>query len=210
MAFELPLLPYPEDALEPHMSANTLRFHHGKHHKSYVDKTNTLIQDTPFEGKSLEEVIEGAAREDRYTKLFNNAAQIWNHTFFWNCMKPDGGGEPTGTLAGMIRQAFGSLDEFKEAFTTAAKDRFGSGYAWLVLDGGELRVTSTLNAEPPFIHGQTVLLTCDVWEHAYYLDYQNRRGDFVRAFLDHLVNWEFAARRLEEAEPAVEDLRKRA
>lgn len=193
MAFELPALPFAEDALEPYYSARTLSFHHGKHHKAYVDNLNKLIAGTDLEKKTLEEIILLAAADPTKAGVFNNAAQIWNHTFFWHCMKPGGGGKPGGVLAARIDAAFGGYDKFAEQFKAAAVGRFGSGWAWLVLDGGELKILSTPNAETPFAKGQKALLTVDVWEHAYYLDYQNRRPDFVQAFLDHLVNWDFVA-----------------
>ena len=199
MAFELPPLPYPKDGLEPHMSARTLEFHHGKHHKAYVDTLNKLVKDTPFETQSLEAVIKATAKDESKTLIFNNAGQAWNHAFFWNCMRPRGGGQPTGDLAKRIDQDFGSLDKFKEEFKQAAATQFGSGWAWLVLDGGKLKVTKTPNAVDPLAQGQAALLTCDVWEHAYYLDFQNRRPDFVQTFLDHLVNWEFVAKTLSAA-----------
>ncbi|HNJ43445.1 MAG TPA: superoxide dismutase [Acidobacteriota bacterium] len=195
MPFELPALPFAKDALAPHISAQTFDFHHGKHHKAYVDNANKLIEGTAHAEKSLEELIV-AAWTDKNAGLFNNAAQIWNHTFFWNSLKPGGGGAPTGELADRINSAFGSLDGFKDEFKKAATTQFGSGWAWLVLDNGDLKVTKTPNAEPPIIHGQTALVTCDVWEHAYYLDFQNRRPDFVQAFLDHLINWDFVAANL--------------
>ncbi|OYT70108.1 MAG: superoxide dismutase [Fe] [Chloracidobacterium sp. CP2_5A] len=198
MPFELPELPYAKDALAPHISATTLEFHHGKHHKAYVDNMNKLIDGTPHAEKSLEEIIQ-AAHADGNAGLFNNAAQVWNHTFFWSSMKPNGGGEPTGELADRINHAFGSLDQFKEAFKQAGMTQFGSGWAWLTLDNGDLKITKTANADLPLVHGQTALLTCDVWEHAYYLDFQNRRPDFLQAYLDHLINWDFAAANLAKA-----------
>jgi len=193
MAFELPVLPYAEDALEPYYSARTISFHHGKHHKAYVDNLNKLTAGTELESKPLEEIILLAAGDATKAGMFNNAAQIWNHTFFWHCMKPGGGGKPAGKLAKDIDAAFGSYEKFAELFKAAAVGRFGSGWAWLVLEGGELKIVSTPNAETPLAKGQKALLTVDVWEHAYYLDYQNRRPDFVQAFLDHLVNWDFVA-----------------
>ncbi|HEY9539446.1 MAG TPA: superoxide dismutase [Kiloniellaceae bacterium] len=189
MAFELPPLPYAQDALEPHCSAKTLSFHHGKHHQAYVSKTNELIAGTEHADKSLEEIIKSSSGT-----LFNQAAQVWNHTFFWNSMKPGGGGQPGGALATAIDKSFGSLDKFKEEFKTKGVGQFGSGWVWLVKDGNDLKVVGTGNADTPLAHGQTPILTCDVWEHAYYLDYQNRRPDFIQAFLDHLVNWDFAAK----------------
>ena len=196
MAFELPPLPYAKNALEPHMSAQTLDFHHGKHHQAYVTNLNNLVKDTPLAGQSLEQIIQATVKDESKAGIFNNAAQVWNHSFFWNCMKPNGGGAPTGALAQKINAAFGSFDKFKEQFKQAAATQFGSGWAWLVSDGGQLKVTKTPNAVNPMAQGQTALLTCDVWEHAYYLDYQNRRPDFVQTFLDKLVNWDFVAKNL--------------
>lgn len=193
MTVTLPALPYDKSALEPHISARTLEFHHGKHHNAYVVKTNELIAGTPLEGKSLEEIIV-ASWEQKNQGLFNNSAQVWNHTFFWNSMKPNGGGTPTGKLADAIVRDFGSFEKFAEEFKNAGMTQFGSGWAWLVADkSGKLSVTKTPNAELPLVTGNTAILTCDVWEHAYYLDYQNRRPDFLQTFLDKLVNWEFAA-----------------
>jgi Fe-Mn family superoxide dismutase len=190
MAFELPELPYPKDALTG-MSAETLDYHHGKHHKKYVDTLNSLVAGTPDESKSLEEIIKGSSG-----KLFNQAAQTWNHTFFWNCMSPDGGGEPTGDVAQKIDAAFGSYASFREQFSTEAANHFASGWAWLVEDGGSLKVVSTHDADTPVAHGQKPILTLDVWEHAYYIDYRNARPDFIEAFLDNLVNWEFVSQNL--------------
>ncbi len=196
MPFELPPLPFAKDALEPHMSARTFEFHHGKHHKAYVDTLNTLIPGTPWEKASLEDIIKGTHGDDKQAKIYNNAAHIWNHSFFWNSMKPGGGGAPSGDLAKKIDAAFGNLDGFKAKFKEAATTQFGSGWAWLVLANGKLEVVKTPNAVTPLAMGQKPLLTCDVWEHAYYLDYQNRRADMVQVFLDHLVNWDFAARNM--------------
>lgn len=194
MSFTLPTLPYTPDALEPHMSANTFSFHYNKHHQTYVTNLNNLIKDTPLASASLEDIIKESAKDPAKVGIFNNAAQVWNHTFFWNCMKPNGGGAPTGELAKKIDADFGSFDAFKEAFKQAATTQFGSGWAWLVLEGDKLKVTKTPNADLPMAHGQKALLTCDVWEHAYYLDYQNRRLDYVSVFLDNLANWDFAAK----------------
>jgi Fe-Mn family superoxide dismutase len=199
MAFSLPPLPYPEDALEPDYSARTISFHYGKHHKAYVDNLNKLIAGTEWENKSLEEIIRLAAADPAKVGVFNNAAQVWNHTFFWHCMKPQGGGRPTGKLAKMLDEAFGSYEKFAEQFKATAVGRFGSGWGWLVLENGVLKLVSTPNAETPLTKGQVALLTVDVWEHAYYLDYQNRRPDFVQAFLDKLVNWDFVAANLAQA-----------
>ena len=200
MAFELPALPYEKNALEPHMSANTFDFHHGKHHNTYVVNLNKLLEGSPLDGKSLEDIITATAGDASKAGMFNNAAQVWNHTFFWNSMSPNGGGAPSGDLAAKIDAAFGSLDGFKEKFKEAGATQFGSGWAWLVVgDGGKLEIVKTPNAENPMTQGKTPLLTCDVWEHAYYLDYQNRRPDFLAAFLDNLVNWDFAAENLAKA-----------
>lgn len=197
MPFELPALPYAPTALEPFMSAKTFEFHHGKHHKAYVDTLNTLVAGTPHEGATLEAIIAASHGDDSKAKIFNNAAQIWNHTFFWNSMKPQGGGVPTGALAQKIDADLGGLDAFKAKFKDAALTQFGSGWAWLVVNKeGKLDVVKTANAVTPSVLGLKPLLTCDVWEHAYYIDYQNRRGDMVQAFLDHLVNWDFAAKNL--------------
>jgi superoxide dismutase, Fe-Mn family len=199
MAFELPPLPYPKNALEPHISERTMDFHHGRHHQAYVTNLNNLIKDSPLERQSLEEIVKATHRDTTKTGVFNNAAQVWNHTFFWNSMKPQGGGAPTGSLAAAITRDCGGLDKFKDQFKTAAVGQFGSGWAWLVVDGGQLKIVATPNALTPLAEGQTALVTCDVWEHAYYLDYQNRRPDFVQTFLDHLINWDFAAQNLAKA-----------
>jgi superoxide dismutase, Fe-Mn family len=196
MAFSLPALPWAEDALEPYTSARTISFHYGKHHKAYVDNLNKLVAGTDLENKSLEEVILAAKGDPAKAGMFNNAAQVWNHTFFWNCIKPGGGGAPQGAVAERLIAVFGGYDKFVEQFKAAAVGRFGSGWGWLVLENGALKIVSTPNAETPLAQGQKALLTVDVWEHAYYLDYQNRRPDFVQAFLDHLVNWEFVAANL--------------
>lgn len=196
MPFSLPDLPYSADALEPHMSANTFSFHHGKHHNTYVVKLNEMIEGTDLADKSLEEIIQATAGVADKAGIFNNAAQVWNHTFFWNSMKPNGGGAPSGDLAAKIDADFGSLENFKKEFTAAGIGQFGSGWAWLVSDAGKLKIVKTPNAETPLTQGVTPLLTCDVWEHAYYLDYQNKRPDFLAAFLDNLVNWDFAAANL--------------
>jgi Fe-Mn family superoxide dismutase len=188
MAFTLPELPYAKDALAPHMSAETLEFHHGKHHQAYVTNLNKLIEGKPEANKSLEEIILSSDGG-----VFNNAAQVWNHTFFWNCMKPNGGGEPTGELAEAIKRDFGSYDAFAEQFATAAATQFGSGWAWLVKDGDKLKIMKTANADLPMKHGQKALLTIDVWEHAYYIDYRNARPKFIDTFLKNLVNWDFVA-----------------
>ena len=199
MAHQLPELPYGLDALEPHISRQTLEFHHGKHHAAYVTNLNKAIEGGELEGKSLEAVIMAVAGDPGKAGVFNNAAQVWNHSFYWQCMKPGGGGAPSGALAEKISADFGSFDAFKEQFKTAGATQFGSGWAWLVLDGGTLKVTKTPNADLPLTHGQKALLTMDVWEHAYYLDYQNRRPDYMTTFLDKLVNWDFVAANLAAA-----------
>lgn len=199
MAFELPALPYPADALKPYMSAESFSYHHGKHHAAYVANLNKLIEGTDLANKSLEEIIKATFGDPNKAGIFNNAAQVWNHTFFWESMKPGGGGAPTGPIADKINADFGGYDKFAEAFKTAAATQFGSGWAWLVLEDGTLKVTKTPNAENPLVYGQTPLLTLDVWEHAYYLDYQNRRPDFISAYLEHLVNWDAANARLAAA-----------
>ncbi|MCE2926881.1 MAG: superoxide dismutase [Rickettsiales bacterium] len=195
-AFILPPLPYAPTALEPHLSAKTFSFHYEKHHNAYVVNLNNLIKDTPLANASLEEIIMASAKDPSKAGIFNNAAQVWNHTFYWHSMKPNGGGAPSGKLADKINADFGSFDAFKDAFKQAATTQFGSGWAWLVLDGDKLKVTKTGNADLPMAHGQKALLTIDVWEHAYYIDYQNRRPDYVTTFLDKLVNWEFVEKNL--------------
>lgn len=193
MTYELPALPYGYDALEPYMSKSTLEFHHDKHHATYVTNLNNLTKDTELAGKPLEDLIKATNNDPNQVGVFNNAAQVWNHTFFWNCMKPNGGGAPNGTLAEKMNASFGSFDKFKEEFKSAGATQFGSGYAWLVIDNGELKVVKTPNAANPMTNNQIPLLTCDVWEHAYYLDYQNRRPDFLQTFLDRLINWDFVS-----------------
>lgn len=188
MSFELPPLPYPKDALEPHISKETIEFHYGKHHQTYVTNLNNLVAGTDNEGKTLEEIIASAKGG-----VFNNAAQIWNHTFYWNCLSPNGGGEPTGELSKAINDAFGSFAEFKEQFSKTAITTFGSGWGWLVKNSdGSLALSSTSNAGTPLTEGQTPLLTCDVWEHAYYVDFRNARPKYVETFWN-LVNWEFVS-----------------
>jgi Fe-Mn family superoxide dismutase len=200
MAFTLPNLPYDKSALEPHITAKTLEFHHGKHHQAYVTNLNKLIEGTEFEKMSLEEIMIKTAGNKDKAGIFNNGAQVWNHTFYWHSMKPKGGGKPSGPLAEKIDSDFGSFDKFVEAFKQAGATQFGSGWAWLVLGkDGKLQVVKTPNAECPLTDGHTPLLTMDVWEHAYYLDYQNRRPDYIETFLGNLVNWEFAAENLATA-----------
>jgi len=191
MAFTLPDLPYAKDALEPFLSAETLEYHHGKHHNAYVNNLNGLI-DSAAPGNETQEDLERiiVAAEGG---LFNNAAQVWNHTFYWKCMKPGGGGAPTGELAKAIDSAFGSYEDFVKELTAAAVSQFGSGWAWLVLDAGALKIVKTGNADLPLKHGQTALLTVDVWEHAYYIDYRNLRPKYVETFLSSLVDWDFIA-----------------
>jgi superoxide dismutase, Fe-Mn family len=197
MAFTLPSLPYAYDALEPYMSQKTLEFHHDKHHATYVATLNTLVKETEFANKSLAEIILATSNDASKTAMFNNAAQAWNHSFFWNCMKPRGGGQPSGILAEKLNSSFGSFDKFATEFKNAGATQFGSGYAWLVLDLDRLKVVKTGNANNPMVDGQVPLLTCDVWEHAYYLDYQNRRPDFLQTFLQHLANWDFVTQQLQ-------------
>ena len=192
MSITLPDLPFAQNALEPHISANTLSFHHGKHHAAYVANLNNLIKDTDLEGKSLEDIIKAVAGDPAKAGIFNNAAQVWNHTFYWNSMSPNGGGKPGGKIGAAIERDFGSYEEFVKAFTTAGGTQFGSGWAWLVSNNGTLEVRKTPNAETPLTDGVTPLLTMDVWEHAYYLDFQNARPGYMNAFLAHLVNWDFA------------------
>jgi superoxide dismutase, Fe-Mn family len=191
-----PALPYAENALEPVISAKTIGFHYGKHHKAYVDNLNKLIAGTEFEGLPLEEIIKKTVRKPEYTGIFNNAAQVWNHTFFWNSLASNGDGKPSEVLMKMIEESFGLFDDFLKEFTEAAITQFGSGWAWLVLDGNKLKVMKTPNAETPLTMGVKPMLTIDVWEHAYYLDYQNKRPDYVTTVLDKLINWEFAANNL--------------
>ena len=197
MAFTLDPLPFDKSALEPHMSAKTLELHHDKHHATYVKKLNELIAGSKLEGQTLEQIILATARKSAKAKIFNNAAQTWNHAFFWKCLKAGGGGKPDGRLAERIEADLGGFEAMKKKFSQVAADQFGSGWAWLVLDKGKLAVIGTGNADLPLAHQKQALLTLDVWEHAYYVDYQNRRPDFITAFLDHLVNWDFAAANLE-------------
>jgi Fe-Mn family superoxide dismutase len=197
--FTLPPLPYPENALAPVISANTLSFHYGKHHKAYLDNLNKLIAGTEYESASLEKIITDTAGKADKTPIFNNAAQTWNHTFYWNGLKPNGGGKPTGRLAQMIESDLGGYEQFKKDFAQAGVTQFGSGWAWLVAEGGKLKLVKTGNADNPLTKGQVPLLTLDVWEHAYYLDYQNRRPDHLAAAIDQLLNWDFANENLARA-----------
>jgi superoxide dismutase, Fe-Mn family len=192
----LPPLPYEQSALQPVISANTLSFHYGKHHKTYVDTLNKLITGSEFADMPLEKIIRATASQAEHAAIFNNAAQTWNHTFYWHSLKPKGGGEPPATLKRLMDSSFGSVDACKKELASAAVGQFGSGWAWLVLDGEKLKVVKTGNANTPLTQAVKPLLTIDVWEHAYYLDYQNRRADHVNAVLDSLVNWEFATENL--------------
>ena len=189
-----PPLPYAQDALAPYISARTVSFHYGKHHLGYVKKTNAAIKGTPWARMSLGEIILGSYGKDDY--LFNNAAQVWNHDFYWQSLKPGGGGEPTGRLAAMMKAGFGSVAAARQALVQAAATRFGSGWGWLALRGDKLVAVSSSNALNPMVDGMKPIITIDVWEHAYYLDYQNRRGDYIKGIMDHLINWDFAARNL--------------
>jgi superoxide dismutase, Fe-Mn family len=197
MAFELPSLPWAEDALEPAYTARTVSFHYGKHHKAYVDKLNELAAGTPYADMKLEEIIKDTAGKADKAGVFNNAAQVWNHTFFWHSMTPGGGGKPQGSLAAAIDATWGSFEKFVDAFKAAALARFGSGWVWLVAEGGTLKIVTTPNAETPLTTSATPLLTVDVWEHAYYLDYQNLRPAFVQAFFDSLADWREAQARFD-------------
>ena len=191
MAFELPALPYAQDALAPHISAETLEYHYGKHHQTYVTNLNKLVEGTEFENAELTDVI---MKSDG--GLFNNSAQVWNHTFYWSSMSPDGGGAPTGEVADAINSAFGSYDEFRSKFAEAATTQFGSGWAWLVDSGSGLEIMKTANADLPMKHGSKALLTIDVWEHAYYIDFRNARPNYINTYLDSLVNWDFVAQNM--------------
>ena len=190
MKLELPDLPFGKDALEPHMSANTLEFHHGKHHNAYVVKGNELLEDAGLSADNLEALVIEAAKVGG--GLFNNVGQHYNHSFFWNSISANGGGEPTGAIADAINASFGSFDNFKKEFVAGGVGQFGSGWVWLVADGDTLKITKSANAETPLTDGLKPLLVCDVWEHAYYLDFQNRRPDFLTSFIDNLANWDFA------------------
>jgi Fe-Mn family superoxide dismutase len=193
MAYELPALPFDYTALEPYISKSTLEFHHDKHHAAYVNNYNAAIAGTDMDSMAIEDVIKSIAGDASKAGLFNNAAQAWNHSFYWNCIKADGGGTPTGAIADKITADFGSFEKFVEAFKAAGATQFGSGWAWLVLDNGTLKVTKTSNAGLPITEGQIPLLTMDVWEHAYYLDYQNKRPDYMTTFVEKLINWDFVA-----------------
>jgi Fe-Mn family superoxide dismutase len=190
---ELPPLPYSQDALDPVISSRTLDFHYGKHHQAYVTKLNAAIEGTEWAEKSLEEIIKGNTDKPA---IFNNGAQVWNHTFYWNCMRGNAGGQPTGKVKDMIDSSFGGYDKFREEFKNAAMTQFGSGWAWLVENGGKLEIAKTPNAETPLTTGKKALITIDVWEHAYYLDFQNKRDAYIDAWLDKLVNWDWANEQL--------------
>ncbi len=193
MAFQLPALPYAKDALAPYMSAETLEYHHDKHHQAYVDNGNKLLAGTGLEDKTLEEIVQASYNKPALTGLFNNASQHWNHVQFWQWMKPNGGGAIPGELEKQIVSDFGSVDEFKAKFVEAGVTQFGSGWCWLVVDAGKLSVAKTPNGESPMAYGKAAILGCDVWEHSYYIDYRNRRPDYLKAFVDNMVNWEYVA-----------------
>jgi Fe-Mn family superoxide dismutase len=191
MTITLPKLPFEKNSLAPHISEKTLEFHYGKHHNAYVENTNKLITGTDLAGESLENIIKKTVKDGSKAGIFNNAAQVWNHSFYWQCIKPKGGGRPTGEAAKRIDKDFGSYEKFVEQFKNAGATQFGSGWAWLVLKDNRLEIMKTPNADTPLAHGLKAVLTVDVWEHAYYLDYQNRRPDYLTAFIEHLINWDF-------------------
>ena len=197
MSFELPSLPYANDALAPYMSSDTLDFHHGKHHQTYVTNLNNLLKDHELQSSSLEDIIVKTSKDASMAGIFNNAGQHWNHILFWQCMKPNGGGSIPSELEGRLNSDFGSVEQFKEAFIQAGTTQFGSGWAWLAIDNGKLVVTKSPNASNPLVDGMKPILGCDVWEHSYYIDYRNKRPDYLKAFLDNLVNWEFVASQLD-------------
>ena len=197
MTFELPSLPYENDALAPYMSSETLDFHHGKHHQTYVTNLNNLVKDTDMQDSSLEEIVVKSSKDSSMAGIFNNAGQHWNHILFWQCMKPNGGGSMPSELESRIKSDLGGIDQFKEAFIQAGTTQFGSGWAWLAIDNGKLVVTKSPNASNPLVDGMKPILGCDVWEHSYYIDYRNKRPDYLKAFLDSLVNWEFVASQLD-------------
>ena len=197
MSFELPSLPYANDALAPYMSSETLDFHHGKHHQTYVTNLNNLLKDHELQSSSLEDIVVKASKDASMAGIFNNAGQHWNHILFWQCMKPNGGGSIPSELEERLNSDFGSVEQFKEAFIQAGTTQFGSGWAWLAIDNGKLVVTKSPNASNPLVDGMKPILGCDVWEHSYYIDYRNKRPDYLKAFLDSLVNWEFVASQLD-------------
>jgi Fe-Mn family superoxide dismutase len=201
MQIALPPLPYYYEALEPYISRTTLGVHHSMHHKAYVEKTKALAREVGLDDQPLELIIQQAARHERHRALFDNAAQAWNHAFYWRSLQPDGGGPPDGEIAARIEADLGGYGSFAAQFAAAATGQFGSGWAWLVVDRGKLRIITTANADTPIAHGQVPLLTIDVWEHAYYLDYQNRRADYADALIKHLINWDFANRNLSRQRP---------
>ena len=194
MKVKLPVLPYPENSLEPFISEKTIQFHYGKHHNAYVENTIKLISGTELEDKSLEDIITMSFGDEKMISLFNNAAQVWNHSFYWNCMKPAGGGNPFGAIKDKIDSSYDSYEKFTSQFKNIALSQFGSGWAWLVLKNDDsLDIVKTSNADTPLTHELKPLLTVDVWEHAYYLDYQNKRADYLNSFFEHLINWEFVS-----------------
>ena len=197
MPFELPSLPYANDALAPYMSSETLDFHHGKHHQTYVTNLNNLVKDSDMQDATLEDIIVKSSKDSSMVGIFNNAGQHWNHILFWQCMKPNGGGAIPSELESRINSDFGSVDQFKEAFIQAGTTQFGSGWAWLAINNGKLVVTKSANASSPLVDGMKPILGCDVWEHSYYIDYRNKRPDYLKAFLDNLVNWEFVSSQLD-------------
>ena len=197
MTFELPSLPYASDALAPYMSSETLDFHHGKHHQTYVTNLNNLVKDTDMQDSSLEEIVVKSSKDPSMAGIFNNAGQHWNHILFWQCMKPNGGGSMPSELESRITSDLGGIDQFKEAFIQAGITQFGSGWAWLAIDNGKLVVTKSPNASNPLVDGMKPILGCDVWEHSYYIDYRNKRPDYLKAFLESMVNWEFVASQLD-------------
>ncbi|AGF78932.1 superoxide dismutase [Desulfocapsa sulfexigens DSM 10523] len=196
MTITLPDLPYQKDGLAPHISSQTLEFHHGKHHSTYVANLNKLIEGTDLAGDTLEDIIRKTVKDESKTAIYNNAAQVWNHTFYWNCMKPGGGGMPMGAIAEKIVADFGGYDTFVEQLKNSALTQFGSGWAWLVIKNNKLTIMKTANADTPIAHNIKPLLTVDVWEHAYYLDYQNARGTYLDVFIQNLINWEFVNKNL--------------
>ena len=197
MTFELPSLPYANDALAPYMSSETLDYHYGKHHQTYVTNLNNLVKDTDMKDSSLEEIVVKSSKDSSMAGIFNNAGQHWNHILFWQCMKPNGGGSMPSELESRITSDLGGIDQFKEAFIQAGTTQFGSGWAWLAIDNGKLVVTKSPNASNPLVDGMKPILGCDVWEHSYYIDYRNKRPDYLKAFLDSMVNWEFVASQLD-------------
>ncbi len=201
MQITLPKLPYAYSALEPHISRATLELHHDKHHRAYVEKTRALAKEVYLQDQTLESIIRKTSGQERHAPLFNNAAQAWNHAFYWRSLKPSGGGKPHGAIADRLSADFGSYESFAQQLASAATNRFGSGWAWLVLDGTALKIVSTSNADTPLAHSQVPLLTIDVWEHAYYLDRQNRRAEYIAAVIGHLLNWDFANQNLQQRKP---------